>query len=449
MPPLVRTFFMLAPLLAFLLIAACTSSDPPTVPAQISATESIPVITSTSPPVITPTEVIETERPTSTPIPTREPTPTLSPTATPAPTLLPTPTQTSTPMPPPTSTSTPTPTNTPSPTPTPTPEPDPYQLLLQLTNQHRAEAGLTELALGDNPAAQMHAERSLTDCISSHWDTNGLMPVMRYSLAGGYQANQENVSGIDYCKTGALGYSPISSVSEEVRAAVNGWMNSPGHRDALLDPRHRKLSIGLAWDDYNFRAVQQFEGDYVEFSALPNIQNGIFTMEGTLRNGANLEHGDHYRVAINWSPPPEPLTRGQIARAYGTCPAKRVANLSFKSAGELERTWEKCLSPSDISPDTPGPSSRLEARELWEEAKETYFTVIEEIPITADKIKMSRFQVDGDEFAITADVNKTIQKHGDGVYEIIVWGIVDGEVELLVEYALFHGVVPPAAYLPR
>ena len=298
--------------------------------------------------------------------------------------------------------------------------------------------------MGDNTAAQMHAERSLADCISSHWDTNGLTPVMRYSLAGGYQANQENVSGIDYCKTGALGYNPISSVADEVRAAVRGWMNSPGHRDGLLNPRHRKLSIGMTWDNYNFRVVQQFEGDYVEFSILPNIQDGIFTMEGTLRNGANLEHGDHYRVAINWFPPPEPLTQGQIARAYGTCPAMRVANLSIWSEGESERTWEKCLSPSDTSPDTPGPSSRLEARELWEEAKERFDANRETIPITVDKIKMSRFEVSGDEFAITADINKTIQKHGDGVYEIIVWGIIDGEVELLVEYTIFHGVVPPA-----
>lgn len=303
--------------------------------------------------------------------------------------------------------------------------------------------------MGDNPAAQIHAEQSLADCISSHWSTDGLTGGMRYSLAGGYQSNQENVSGSDYCKSGMLGYRTISSLAQEVRDAVNVWMDSSGHKGAMLNPRHRKLNIGLAWDNFNFRAVQQFEGDFIEFTALPSIQNGILTMEGETKNGANLEHGDHYRVTIQYMPLPRKLSRGQIARAYGTCPAMRVAYLSYKSEGVLERTWDKCLSPYDTTPNVSGPSSSVEARKLWEEARDRYYEVRETLSVTVQKIKMSRFDVSGDQFAITADIGDMLQTHGPGVYEILLWGILDGDVELVSEYTIFHGITPPDKYTPR
>ena len=189
--------------------------------------------------------------------------------------------------------------------------------MLALVNEARVEAGLLAVVRGDNGAAQIHAVRSLANCISSHWSVDGLNPNMRYSLAGGYQSANENVSGVDYCRLPGQGYSAISSISEQVRKAMRFWMDSPGHRDNILKPRHRKVNIGLAWDRYNFAAVQQFEGDYIEYTVLPAINGGVLSMEGKLKNGANLEHGDHFRVTISYHPPPHQLTQGQIARVYG------------------------------------------------------------------------------------------------------------------------------------
>ena len=423
-----------------------------------------PVSSHTTAPTATPAlkaNIVPTFTPIPTPVATRvtpapaitftpTPTSTATPQPTPTNTAMLTPVATATPIPVPTFTPLPTPTFFPTPTrtPIPTPEPDPFKLMLQLTNQIRAEAGLIELEMGDNQAAQIHAEQSLADCISSHWGTDGLVGGMRYSLAGGYQSNQENASGSDFCKSGILGYRTISSLAQEVRVTMEGWMGSPGHRDTILKPRHRKLNIGLAWDDFNFKAIQQFEGDFIEFTVLPNIQDGVLTMEGNTKNGANLDHGDHYRVIILYSPPPNQLTRGQIARAYGTCPAKRVAYLSFKSAGTLERTWEKCLSPYSIDPDIAGPSSRVEARQFWEKARTEYYNVTETLPVTVQKIKMSRFQLTDDRFAVTADISKVLQTNGPGVYEITIWGILDSEQELISEYTIFHGTTPPDTYTP-
>ena len=318
--------------------------------------------------------------------------------------------------------------------------------MLALINEARIEAGLLAVVRGDNGAAQIHADHSLAKCISSHWSIDGLTPNMRYSLAGGYQSNNENVSGSDYCRLPNLGYSAISSVAEEVREAMRGWMDSPGHRANILKPRQRKVNIGLAWDRYNFVAVQQFEGDYIEYTVLPTLNGGVLSMEGKLKNGANLEHGDHFRVTISYHPPPRQLTQGQIARVYGSCLGRKVAFLSYGSAGTAESTWNPCLSPYDVSPDAPAPTSGNAAHALWEEARARYEALKESVPITVAKVRMSRWELDGDRFAISADLGDVLETHGPGVYEVTVFGVLDGNADLISEYSIFHGIPRPASY---
>ena len=318
--------------------------------------------------------------------------------------------------------------------------------MLALINEARVESGLSVVIRGDNGAAQIHADHSLANCISSHWSVDGLTPTMLYSLAGGYQSANENASGSDYCRLPGQGYSAISSVAEEVREAMEGWMDSPGHRDNILKPRHRKVNIGLAWDRYNFVAVQQFEGDYVEYTVLPTLNGGVLSMEGKLKNGANLEHGDHFRVTVFYHPPPHQLTQGQIARVYGSCLGRKVAFLSYRSAGTAMSTWTPCLNPYDVPPDAPAPTSACVAHELWEEARARYEALVESMPITVTKVRMSRWELDGDRFAVTADLGDVLETHGSGVYQVTVFGVLDGNAEWISEYSIFHGIPRPASY---
>ena len=69
--------------------------------------------------------------------------------------------------------------------------------MLELINGERTRAGVNSITLGANIAAQLHAESALQNCTSGHWGVDGLKPYMRYSLAGGYQSNGENGSGLD------------------------------------------------------------------------------------------------------------------------------------------------------------------------------------------------------------------------------------------------------------
>ena len=108
--------------------------------------------------------------------------------------------------------------------------------MLELINAERVQAGLNPVVLGDNVAAQLHAEASLKNCFSSHWGIDGLKPYMRYSLAGGYQSNGENGLGSDYCITASDRYRPIASVHQEIREAIESWMDQLGPPGQHLAP---------------------------------------------------------------------------------------------------------------------------------------------------------------------------------------------------------------------
>ena len=132
------------------------------------------------------------------------------------------------------------------------------RLMLRLTNERRASAGAPPVRLGQNPAAQIHAEEALKGCYSAHWDRWGMKPNHRYTLTGGTGADAENVSGMDYCIRPGQNYSPNGPMETEVAETVQGWMDSPGHRKTLLDPVHTIMNAGIAYDRFNINMVQHF-----------------------------------------------------------------------------------------------------------------------------------------------------------------------------------------------
>ena len=80
---------------------------------------------------------------------------------------------------------------------------------------------------------------------------------MRYSLAGGYQSNGENGSGLDYCVKATDNYRAISGIRDEIEEAMASWMSSPGHNRNILNRQHKMVNIGLAWDRYKSAMYQQ------------------------------------------------------------------------------------------------------------------------------------------------------------------------------------------------
>ena len=358
---------------------------------------------------------------------------------------------------------TPTPrhTSTPAPAPTPMPLPPPdrrhYEYktyMLELINAERNKAGVPPVTLGDNIAAQLHAEASLENCTGSHWGVDGLKPYMRYSLAGGYQANGENWLGSDYCIKASDRYRALGSIEVEVLEAMEGWMDSPGHRRNILEKWHKKVNIGLAWDKYNFVSVQHFEGDYVEYDELPTIKNGVLSLAGRVKNGAAFDRDDYIDIDIYYDPPPHNLTRGQLSRTYcydGGLPVayvrKPLSSGWFYNEDEISIQNDSCPDPYSVAANAPPPASHDEAHEFWQRAYDDSQSR-SKITIWMQAVTASEWKADGSRFSISANLGKILDAHGSGVYTVMVRGNLGGENEVISQYPIFHGVEPPDTYDP-
>ena len=422
------------------------TSTPLRTPTPVVIAVTPPVVVATATPTPTPTVVPVILIPT--PIPAETPevppvlgggytfTPTPSPTSTPEPTVIPTPTVTPLPtvIPP-----------TPNPTATPIPQTE-FDLaearlyMLELVNLVRLEDELDPMVLGENGAAQLHAEASLEGCFLSHWSASGLQPYMRYSLAGGYQSNQENGVGLNYCITPSDGRPVIQSIEREIERAMEAWMNSPGHRSTILDPTYRKVNIGLAWDRYNFTSYQLFEGDHITYDHLPRLEDSWLTLSGSFSHGVQFDEFD--KIHIYYDPPPASLNRGQLARTHCYDHGRPIGVLrsalaaSHFSTKEATVTYKPCPDPYDIPVSAPAPESYAEALEYWHKS----YNESQNLPdttVTIPFLTASTWLV-GDLFYVEADLYRLLATYGDGVYTIVLKGHVDDKVAVISEYSLFY-----------
>ena len=315
--------------------------------------------------------------------------------------------------------------------------------MLSLVNAARAGEGLPPLALGTNPAAQEHAEASLAGGFNSHWDLDGRKPGMRYSLAGGYQGNQENVSRTR-CRAGCS-----LDLNALIRRTMEGWMNSPGHRKAILHPTRRLVNIGLAWSNnpllgkYVFHAVQQFEGDYVRYSALPDIDSdGRLSMIGSLRNGATLKESSDLSIQVYYDPFPQPVTLGQLQRVSGMSVGLYVAKprrplpegrIYTSETGPVDN--EQRQAPYDIPANVPSATSWEEESRLKNIATSAG---TKESVSTRHRITADRWDTSSTEFDVEADFSEVLGEYGPGVYDVTVRALLNGEAVIVSEYSIFH-----------
>ena len=61
----------------------------------------------------------------------------------------------------------------------------------------------------------------------------------------------------------------------------------------------------------------------------------------------------------------------------------------------------------------------------------------------------TRWDVGDDRFDLAADVSDVLREHGPGVYTVHVWARLDGEMEVISEYSVFHEVEVPEGYGDR
>ena len=175
----------------------------------------------------------------------------------------------------PTAKSVPTPTPRPPPTQIPTLRPTPTataddagrfdQLEIavgihHLVNSYRQEQGRSELELDLRLAfiAQAHSEDMAKHNYYSHTNRAGDDPTAR-ALKAGYNCQNPRSVGVAenihvlYGHTSMLYGQPYQWETQErlIRRFVADWIDSPGHRQIMLDRRYTKTGIGVGFGPYN------------------------------------------------------------------------------------------------------------------------------------------------------------------------------------------------------
>ncbi|CTQ34654.1 CAP domain-containing protein [Jannaschia rubra] len=136
-------------------------------------------------------------------------------------------------------------------------DPEPLrQRTLDLVNAARIERGVAALAPGPalDEAAQDHAEDMLEQDYYAHVAPDGETPADRFRAAGGsrWALSGENIARCTGC-------APPPDTSR-VEAFQEGWMQSPGHRENILDPGFDRFGFGIAGGVDRTYAVQTFAG---------------------------------------------------------------------------------------------------------------------------------------------------------------------------------------------
>ena len=205
------------------------------------------------------------------------------------------------------------------------------------------------------------------------------------------------------------------------------------------------MNIGIAFDNYNLSVYAILEGDYVEYTDLPKIENDSLIISGSTNHDIRFDAVDQLGIEVLYDPPPDPLSIGQLSRGacyYGSLPIAILIpprNVGiYQSESPVEYDYVKCTTPREISPDMPAPQSIDEAHSVYSESWNTAEVFTNTVP----QIRSSHWEASGNQFSVSADIGNLLEEHGAGVYTVLVWG-VDHTIS---HYSIFHGITPPDTY---
>jgi len=177
------------------------------------------------------------------------------------------------------------------------------QFALEKINQDRAKNNLTPVILSRNTAAQTHAEDVLSQRAISHWMTNGEKPYMTYSRLGGTGSVSQNVGfsgfvSLEECASPNVickKIDPIKSIEEsEYNMMYDDADSDWGHRDNILRNYHTHVSLGIAYDDYTFAFVENFEDNYLTSNSPIRVTGDHVIIDSVLKSGKIQNIGVFY-----------------------------------------------------------------------------------------------------------------------------------------------------------
>lgn len=285
----------------------------------------------------------------------------------------------------------------------PSPTPEPPQLTelkeyaLALINKDRADHGVGPVRLGDNAAAQAHAQDMVDNFYIAHWDSGGMKPYVRYTQAGGQGAISENAaySGPTDSndRRNFVGLDPKETIRKlEYSMMYEDEASDWGHRDNIIDPVHQFVNIGIAFTSTRLGFIQHFEETFLTFPALPSLTNGTLTVSASL--DASIDKISS--IDIYFDSTPLPLTNKEL-----------MAKPHFYRVGEQTEPIAHVVPPAPFGFRYSNLGPEVVIAEKWS----------------------SR---DG-KFSMSADVSKRLL--GPGVYTLLIWA--EGIKANLTTYSIF------------
>ena len=166
--------------------------------------------------------------------------------------------------------------------------------LLHMVNEERAVERVPPLVMDElaTRVATKHATEMAVHEFASHWGRDGLKPYHRYSLAGGTDATQENVSAADNTWSNNMDLLKQDTAYLHVRLYQEKPPND-GHRKTILAPQHTHVGFGIAVEKLRLRLVELFVARYIEVKDVPRVAKpkSVVPFAGKLfKRNYNLNH---------------------------------------------------------------------------------------------------------------------------------------------------------------
>ncbi len=146
--------------------------------------------------------------------------------------------------------------------------------MLSLINRDRVSNGLSPVILDTplNNLAQSHSQSMVDQNFFGHVNPQGKSPDDRRRAAGIQTPIRENLGK-----------------STSLEHVEQGLMRSPIHREALLDPRMKKVGIGVVkTSDGYFLVTQNFSGDQLTQAGLADIKKALLDQSQVIRGTKGL-----------------------------------------------------------------------------------------------------------------------------------------------------------------
>jgi hypothetical protein len=153
--------------------------------------------------------------------------------------------------------------------------------MLCLVNKERTRRGLKPLGIDPKltKCAQQHSDDQARRRKMSHNGSNGSSPSQRVKKSGyNYRSTGENV---------AYG-------QRSMEAVMKDWMNSPGHRRNILDPKFTSFGSGVAYSGSTPYYTQDFGSDGKPATNIPKCDGSDSDYGGAGGNDYGNDMGGDY-----------------------------------------------------------------------------------------------------------------------------------------------------------